>query len=337
MIVNEETYTIIGVMGEGFRFPSSDTELWVPIGALLPVGEWSDKGRHNLMVVARLAPGVTLEQANENIRAIAADLAHDFPQTNTGVSAFVAPLRDYYVSSQRPLYTILLGTVGLVLLIACANLANLMLTRSAHAQREIAVRSALGASSWDLARQTLAESALLAAAGGALGLAVAELAFGFLRNLVPAQIAAVAPLTLDYRVLGFTLAVSAVTALACGAAPALQSIRFNVSGTLKQGGSRAGTGRTTRRFRAALVVSQIAVSLVLLIGAVLLIRTFASLRSVDPGFQPGNVITMRVPPSRVMYEDTQRRMTFYRNTLERIQSLPGVVSAGFTTGVPLGV
>ncbi len=333
--INEEPYMVIGVMADGFRFPSSDTGLWAPLGALLPVEEWTNKGRHNLMTVARLAPGVTVRQADDDIRSIAARLSRDYPQTNAGVGAFVAPLQDYYVSSQRPLYAILLGTVILVLLIACANLANLLLTRAAHGQRETAVRSALGASSWDLARQGLAESILLSLAGGAIGLAVAELTFGFLGHLVPAQIAASAPLSLDYRVLVFTLAVSIATALLCGAAPILQSLRIDVNHTLRQGGSRAGTGRTTHRLRAALVISQVALSLVLLIGAVLLIRTFESLRSVDPGFQPENVVTMRVPPASAMYQDSQRRMIFYRDVLERIESLPGVLSAGFTTGVPL--
>ncbi len=333
--VNDEPYLVIGVMGEGFRFPNSDTELWAPLGALLPAEEWTNKGRHNLMAVARLAPGVTVEQADENIRSIAAGLSRDYPETNAGVGAFVAPLQDFYVSSQRPLYAILLGTVCLVLLIACANLANLLLTRAAHGQRETAVRSALGASSWALARQGLAETTLLSLVGGAIGLAVAELTFGFLGHLVPAQIAASTPLTLDYRVLAFTLAVSAATALLCGAAPILQALRIDVNHTLRQGGSRAGTGRTTHRLRAALVVSQVALSLVLLIGAVLLIRTFASLRGVDPGFRPDNVVTMRVPPAPAMYGDSQRRMIFYRDVLERIESLPGVISAGFTTGVPL--
>lgn len=335
ILVNEEPHTVIGVMGEGFRFPTSDTEIWTPLGSLLPAEAWSDKGRHNLMVVARLAPRATVAQANEEIGTITAQLSHDFPQTNAGVGAFVAPLQDYYVSSRRSLYSVLLGTVGLVLLIACANLANLMLTRTAHGQRDAAVRSALGASAWDLARQSLAESTLLTAAGGALGLVIAQMTFGFLRHLVPAEINAVAPLTLDYRVLGFTLAVSALTALVCGAAPMWQSLRVDVSHALKQGGSRTGIGRTTHRFRAALVVSQVALSLVLLIGAVLLIRTFASLRAVDPGFRTDNILTMRVPLSSIRYNDAERRMSFYREILERIQSLPGVVSAGFTTGVPL--
>jgi putative ABC transport system permease protein len=333
-MVNSEKYTVVGVMPEGFRFPGMD-EMWAPVGTDFSRSEFTNRGRHNLMVVARLKPGVTVARATENLRVISGRLARAYPETNTNVSAFATLLREHAAGPVRNLYTILLAAVGFVLLIACANLANLLLARAAGRQREIAVRAALGAGRRRIARQLLAESVLLSALGAALGVLLAMWSTHFLVRLIPGEIAAMNALRIDRLALAFTVGLTLVTTLAFGAAPVAQALRVDLNEALKQGGARAGSSGRAAAMRNALVVCEVALSLVLLAAAGLMIQSFSRLRGVDPGFPPQNLLTMLVMPSPVRYKEPAQRVAFYREVLRRIDALPGVVSAGFSIGIPV--
>ncbi len=334
--LNGEKYTVAGVMPEGFRFPDAGSEIWAPIGVSFPKSEFTERGRHDLMVVARLRPGVTRERANEEMRAIASRLSQAYPKTNGNVSAFVAPLREHMVeSAQGRLFAILFGAVSLVLLIACANVANLMLSRAVTRGKEVAVRIALGAGRARVARQLAAENLLLAAIGAAAGVLLAAWSMRLFKHLVPPAIAAFVPLSFDSRVLAYSLILTTATCFLFSLPPLAQAFRTEVSDALKQGGGRSGAARSSHTLRRALVISEVALALMLLIGAGLLIRTFARLRGVNPGFRADRVLTMRMRLTATKYRDQSKRVAFYRQVLERISAVPGVVSAGFTTGVPL--
>jgi predicted permease len=334
VLVNSEKHLVAGVMPQGFRFPDMQ-ELWVPMGAFFPREEFSNRGRHNLMVVARLKPGVTLPRANDNLRAIAARLAREYPRTNANVGAFASSLREHSTGSLRTQYAILLGAVGFVLLIACANLANLLLARAAGRQREIAIRAALGAGRLQIARQLFAEGLLLSGVGAALGLLLALWSFRFLAKLLPGEVAATTPLAIDRLALAFTAGLAVLTTLIFGAAPVVQALRADLNEALKQGGGRSGAAGRAGGLRGALVVGEVALSLLLLVGAGLMIRSFSRLRGVDPGFPSRNLLTMRVAPSLQRYPEPPQRVAFYREVLRRVQALPGVASAGFSIGVPV--
>lgn len=335
--VNDEKYLVVGVMPPGFRFPDRSNELWAPVGTVYTPRDFLDKGRHNSMVVARLGSGVSLEQANDEMHAIAARLQQQFPRTNRNVGTFVAPLRDHFVAGIRPMLVMLAGAVGFLLLIACANIANLLLSRGASRRREIAIRTALGASRRQVFGQLLTESLLLAGAGGLCGVALAWVGVAFLTRLLPTGIGAMASLTVDTRVLAFTMAASVVTGLGFGLVPALEMLRVDVQRMLKEAGAKQGTPRSGRGVRGALVVSEVALACVLAIGAALFIQSFARARGIDPGFRTANILTLKTPLSSKVYRDPARRAAFYAQVLERVSSLPGVVSAGFTNGVPLVV
>ena len=333
-LVNGEKHTVVGIMPQGFRFPDMQ-ELWVPMGAFFSREEFSNRGRHNLMVVARLKSGTSIQRANENLRAIAGRLAREYPRTNANVGAFASPLREHSTGTLRNLYAILLGAVAFVLLIACANLANLLLARAAGRQREIAIRTALGAGRMQIARQLLAESLLLSGAGAGLGLLLAMWSFRFLAKLIPSEIAAMTPLGIDRLALAFTAGLALLTTLVFGGVPIVQALRADLNEALKQGGGRSGASGRAGGMRGALVVCEVALSLLLLVGAGLMIQSFSRLRGVDPGFPSRNLLTMRVAPSMVRYAEPAQRVAFYRQVLRRIQALPGVKSAGFSIGIPV--
>jgi putative ABC transport system permease protein len=335
--VNDEKYLVVGVMPPGFRFPDSSNELWAPVGTVYAPRDFTDKGRHNSMVVARLRRGIGLEQANNEMHAIAARLQQQFPRTNSNVGTFVAPLRDHFVAGIRPMLIMLAGAVGFLLLVTCANIANLLLSRGASRRREIAIRTALGASRRQVVGQLLTESLLLAGAGGLSGVALAWFGVSLLARLLPTGIAAMASLTVDTRVLAFTTAASLITGLGFGLVPALEMLRVDVQHTLKEAGAKQGTPRSARGLRDALVVSEVALACVLAIGAALFIQSFAQARGIDPGFRTENILTLKTPLSSKAYRDPARRAAFYAHVLERVSSLPGVVSAGFTNAVPLVV
>jgi predicted permease len=337
--LNDEQHTIIGVLAPGSEPPGEYSgtpgEVWTTIGAGYTPQELANRGRHNWMVIARLRAGVTLAQADAEMRAIGASLAREYPDTNEKVGAFVAPLRDHFVSSRRRVLFILLGAVAFVLLIACSNVANLLLSRAAARGKEVAVRTALGAGAWQLARQFLCESLLLCAAGSALGVVLATTTFRFLAHLAPGDMSGLNALAVDWRVLVFALAISALTAVAFGLVPLLQVRRLDLNHSLKES-ARTLAGSGSRRLRAPLVWSEVALAFVLLIGAALLMQTFARLRGVNAGFRTANVLTLRIPPSAA-HREPGRMAAYQREILRKITAIPGVVSAGFTNHIPLVV
>jgi putative ABC transport system permease protein len=331
--LNGETYTVVGVMPARFQFPSSDDQVWAPIA--FTSEDAANRDRHYLQVLARLKPGTSLEQAQTEMNTIAARLQQQYPESNTDLGAAVTSLHEHVVGDIKPALLILLGAVGLVLLIACANVANLLLARAAVRQKEIAVRIALGARRQRLIRQFLTESVLLATIGGVFGLVIAYGGLMLLRASIPENIAQTGQISIDLKVLGFTFVVAMITGLIFGLAPAIQAARFNQAETLKEGGRDSATGSSGKRIRGLLVMSEVAVSLVLLIGAGLLINSFLRLRNVDPGFRADNLLTMRVVLPQPKYPDFARREAFYTALVQRVQSIAGVKSAAVTTNLPL--
>ena len=326
-------YTVIGVMPAEFRFRDPKVRVWVPVA-------FSDERRtthasHYLQVVARLKPGVTLEQANADLGIIAKHLTEQYPDTNTHVGAFAVPLRADIVGNLRMAILVLLGAVGFVLLIACANVANLLLARAAGRQRELALRMSLGAGRSRIIRQLLTESVLLAGMAGVIGLLLTVWGAGFLARFVPDGISAGARSGIDARIFIFTLAVSMGTGILFGIIPALRVSGVNLSEVLKQAGARSGQGAHTRRTRDVLVVVEVALAMILLTGATLMIESFSKLRQIDLGFRTENVLSLRVPLPDPKYAEAGKRTAFYDQVLERVDRLPGVVAAGFVTWVPL--
>jgi putative ABC transport system permease protein len=328
---NAEPYTVIGVMPAGFRFAPfwvTRAEVWSP----LPLNP-SDRIVNSKRIFARLRPGVSLQQAQAEMTTIAARLEKEFPGTNKDV--VVTPLKERVVGDLRPALLILLGAVGFVLLIACANIAHMLLARASAREREIAVRAALGASRARILQQFMTESALLALAGGIVGVLIANWGLRALLAWAPDSITQFGSITLDERVLIFALAVSLITGIAFGLAPAVQSSALNLIASLKEGARGTGSGRRSSRIRSLLVASEFALALVLLAGAGLMIRTFIALASIDPGFNPHHLLTMIVSVAGAKDTAATDRTAFYQHSLEQIQALPGVVSTSAINHLPL--
>jgi putative ABC transport system permease protein len=333
LTLDNRPYTVVGVMPAHFRFPGREQEFWTPM-AFEP-DEAAGRGDHYLSVVARLKPGVTRQQARAEMDAIAARLQRQYPRTNTDQGVALVPLHEEFAGAIRKPLLILMGVVGFVLLIACANLTNLLLARATQRASELTIRAALGATRMRLIRQLLTESVLLALSGGAVGALLAMWGVDLLETLVPENLAQARGSVLDGRVLGFSAGVSLLTGVLFGLAPALQISKLNLTEALKEGGrSGAGTGSRSR-LRGALVIGEIAMSLVLLTGAGLMVRSFYHLTSVDPGFQPDKTLTMRMQLSGEKYGDSVKRRGFYDQMLQQVQSIPGVQSAGVITQLPL--
>lgn len=328
--LNGTPYTIIGVMPAGFSYPDR-AELWRP----LPIDPAKlDPGPHYLNVVGRLKPGVALAQAQADMSTIAARLSQQYREKNAGHGVKLEPLTNVVVGDIGLALYVLLGAVGFVLLIACANLANLMLARVGARKKEIAVRTALGASRLRIVRQLLTESMMLAVAGGAAGLLLAIWAVSWIVSLSADTIPRVREISVDPRVAGFTLLVSMVTGVLFGLAPALQVSRPDLTDALKESG-RTTAGLRRNRLRSALVVSEVALCLVLLVGAGLMIRSFAKLNQVDPGFKPSQVMTIGVALLRSKYPANEQVAQIYSQILERAANAPGVLSAGAVSNLPL--
>jgi putative ABC transport system permease protein len=323
-------YTIIGVMQAGFSYPDR-AELWRPL-QIDPAK--LDRGPHYLHIVGRLKPGVTLAQAQAEMSAIAARLAQQYPEKITGHGVKLERLTNVIVGDISLALFVLLGAVGFVLLIACANLANLMLARVGARQKEIAVRTALGAGRLRIVRQLLTESVLLAVTGGAVGLLLAIWAVSWLVSLSADTIPRVHEISVDPRVAGFTLLVSVLTGVLFGLAPALQVSRPDLTDALKESG-RTTAGHRRNRLRSALVMSEVALSLVLLVGAGLMIRSFAKLNQIDPGFSPARVLTLGVTLLPIKYPADEQVAQVYSQILERAATAPGVLSAGAIQDLPL--
>jgi len=331
LTLNGDAYTVVGVMPAGFALPR-DTEIWAPLS--FRPGEMKQRGSHYMSVLARLKPGVTLETAQTEMSAIAGRLEKEYPDSNSGWGARVVPLLEQAVAGIRPALLTLLGAVGFVLLIACANVANLLLARAEARRREMAVRAALGAGRPRLIRQLLTECVLLALVGGGLGLLLAVWGIDALRALEPADLPRLKEIRVDLAVLGFTAAASLVTGLIFGLAPAIQISRTDLNVTLREG-ERGSGGSSRGRVRGALVVAEIALALVLLIGAGLHLRSLHELQGVDPGFDTANLLTMRVSLPGSKYSAGAQGVSFYRQALERLDGLPGVRSAAAVSSLPL--
>jgi putative ABC transport system permease protein len=341
--LDRQAYTVIGVMPRSFAFPlrgmdqGEAADLFVPMA--FTRDELSDIGDNfNFSVLARLKPGVTWARANADADAIAYRILQTYPpqfRDKIKLEAVALPLSGQVVGRVRTLLLLLLGAVGFVLLIACANVANLLLTRAAHRQREIAVRLAMGAGRLRLLRQLAAENLVLALAGAGLGLL---LAFGIMHALVgwmPANIPRVHAIGLNLPVLAFTLGLAALTGLVFGVAPALAASRTDLNSTLKEGGRSAQQGLQHPRLRAALVVGEIALSMVLLVGAGLLVRSFERVLATQPGFRPEHVLTASLSLPEAQYKQEQQIRGFYRELIDRLKQLPGARAVGASTDLPL--
>lgn len=331
--LNNKSYTVIGIMPEGFNMPTR-VEMWVPVGQLSGQSNWQQRGNHpGLYGVARLKPGVTVAQARAEMDIIGANLEKQYNESNAGNGVGVRPLLELYVSDiRRPLW-VLFAAVAFVLLIACANIANLLLARAAARQKEMAIRAAMGAGRLRIARQLLTESVLLGLIGGGLGLLLARWGVGFILYISPDAIPRAKEIGLDWRVMAFTVGISFVTGLLFGLVPALQAGVVDVHETLKE------TGRGTSRkqsLRSLLVVVEVATTLVLLIGAGLMIRSFYRLQKVNPGFSYEHLTSFSVSLPEKKYQTNTQQEDFYRRLMENLRGLPGVEASAAASGLPLG-
>ena len=330
ILMDGEATTVVGVMPRGFFFPDNQTDYWTP--ASFTPKQLAVRTQHFLEVVARMKPGVTRERAQHDMDVIAKRLQQQYPDTNLNIGAVVVPIRKQFAGDTGTGLWVLQVAAVLVLLIACSNLANLLLARAAGRRREIAVRLALGASRGQIAAQLVTESLLLSVGGGAAGLVVGRLCWSVFKNLVPSQIAGEG-FSLNAPLLLFTAAVSILAGVFFGLVPALRATDVSLQESLKEGG-RAGESRGGLRLRDTLVVAQFAMAFALLVGAALMIETLWNLRSVDMGFRADHLLTMGVPLPEKKYDTNEKIRVFYRDVLDHARALPGVKSVGFGSDVP---
>lgn len=328
----EKPLTIVGVMPPGFEFPQK-TSVWFPENTIFPENQY--RSGHNYRAIGRLKEGASIALALSRMKAIATRLEKLYPASNSGKNIAVDRLQDTMVNNVRFTLYVLLGAVGVVLLIACANIANLLLARATGRVRELAIRAAVGASRARLIRQMIVESAVLAIAAGALGLALAIWGIRAIRLLAPGDVPRLADAGVDGWVMAFTFGVSLLCALLFGLAPALAASRIDLNETLKQGGAKSVIGGGTGRLRGALVIAEIALSVVLLTGAGLLLRSFDALVNVDLGFRPQKILVAETSvPSGSQEQGLKRAIPFDRDMLAAVRSMPGVISAGGTLALP---
>ncbi|HVG31967.1 MAG TPA: ABC transporter permease [Pyrinomonadaceae bacterium] len=335
LTINGNQVTIVGVMPQGFQlqFPTSmQVEMWMPMR--IDTATQADRNAHYLYVLARLKEGVSLEQSQAAMTSIAGQLQQQFPETNADKGAHVVSLHKQLVGNVQPYLYVLFAAVGFVLLIACANVANLLLARVAARHKEVAIRIALGASRWRLIRQLLTESILLAAAGGVLGLLLAYWGIDLLVALTPGDVPRLNEIGLHAPVFAWTLLVSILTGVLFGLAPALQASKPDLNESLKESG-RTSAGLERSRLRSTLVVSEVALALVLLVCAGLMIKSFMRLQQVSPGFESKNLLTMNISLPRQKYPDAQKANGFYNQLFERVRAVPGVESVGGVDPLPL--
>jgi len=332
--LNGQDYTLIGVLPADFEF-NGVTDIFVPLG--LNAAKMMDRGSHpGIYVIGRLKRGVSMDQAKASMATITSNLSQQYPETNAGNSAVVVSLYEDTVGSIRTTFMVLLGAVALVLLIACANVANLLLARSATRMKEIAIRGAMGATRVRLVRQLITESVLLSLLGGFCGFLIAIWGVRTLMTLVPPDIPRTREVGLDLWVLGFTLLVSILTGVIFGLAPALQASKTNLSEALKEEGRGSTVGSGTRRITNILVVGEVAISLMLLISAGLMIKSFLQLRGINPGFDARNLLTMQIALSRTKYPEELQQIQWVEQLTARIAAIPGVKAVGIANGLPLG-
>jgi putative ABC transport system permease protein len=333
--INSITRTVVGVMPERFNFPKG-AEVYAPLPMTPEL--MKSRGDHSYYVLGRLKPGASIPGAQAELDNITARLEQQFPETNKGWGATIFPIVADTVRTYDTALWIMMGAVGFVLLIACANVANLMLARASGRQKEIALRTALGASRWRIVRQLLTESLIVALIGGALGVLIGFWGIDALRAANPAEASRFAPgwyqLGINAPVLLFTLGLSVVSGIVFGLVPALQASRTNLNDSLKEGGRQ--TSASSHRLRSSLVVFEFALSLVLLVGAGLLTRSFLALVKTDPGFNPDHVLTMNLMLPAAKYKDQPARAAFYNDLVQRVKTQPGVESAAVVNYLPLG-
>jgi putative ABC transport system permease protein len=332
LTLDGDAYTVIGVMPRTFDFPPK-AQVWVPLA-------WTDKdravrGNHNYIVAARLKPGVDVKQAQAEMDTISSRLQQQYPVDDAGWGAVVAPLRDELVGDVRPALLVLLGAVAFVLLIACANVANLTLAKTWGRRKEIAIRTVLGASRGRVLWQVLSETMLLSLAGGLLGVFLARVIVSLIVANFSDELPRFAEIGVDGWMLAFTLVISIFTGVVAGLAPAWRLTKTNLNEAMKQGLGKTDSDSGGNRTRSVLVVSEVALSLVLLIGAGLMIRSLWKLRSVNPGFDSQNVLTMTLALPEAKYKEAYQQAGFYKQVLERVRVLPGVESAGAISSLPL--
>jgi len=342
ILLSSSSYLVVGIMPEGFQFPTKDVlpalralekpvEVWVPLS--IPDADWTARGSRFMHAVGRLKPSVTIEQARANLNTVAGQLAQKYEQ-DIGWGAQVIPLLEQMVGSVRRALLVLFGAVSFVLLIACANVANLLLARAATRQKEITLRVVLGAGRGRLVRQLLTESVLFALISGVLGMALGVWGVNLLVSLSPQSIPLSSQVGIDGNVLIFSLVVSFLTAIFFGLAPALQASKVDLNEVIKETGGRSMTGVAGRRVRNALVVAEIALAVVLLVGAGLMVKSFVRLENVKPGFEPKGTLTFQHTLPGSKYPDDPEVIAFYRQLNEKLASLPGVESASGMTALP---
>ena len=331
--LNGKSYDVIGIMPESYAYPRR-AEMWVPVGQLSDQPSWKERGNHpGLYGIGRLKPGVTFEQAQAEMNTIGANLDKQYPDSNSGTAPRLRPLMEVFVGNVRRGLWVIFGAVGAVLLIACANIANLLLARATARKKEMAIRTAVGASRWRLARQLLTESVLLSLVGGSIGLALARWGVDLILYISPDAIPRAREIGLDWTVLAFTAGISLLTGLVFGLLPAVQAGDVDVHETLKE----SGRGTSSRHWlRSSLVVGEVAATLVLLIAAGLLIRSFYLLQKVDPGFSHEHLTTFSISLPEKKYKSEEASAGFYNRLLENVRSLPGVESVAAASGLPLG-
>ena len=329
--LNGLAHTVVGIVPADFRFPDKTASVWVP--AQLTPAALAVRDSYFVYVLARLTPGVTLSQAQADMSAVSRQLARDFPASNGRTSVTVAALHEHLTRQARPAMALLLGAVALVLLIAGANLANLLLTRGTIRLRELAVRQALGATRRRVTRQLITENIVLASAGAVLGVALAVPALTYLARLVPTTLPDATTPALDLRVLLFTAAITTLIVLAFGTGPAFAAARLDLEATIRSGSGRGTTARR-RRLHRGLVVAELTLTVVLLIGGGLLLRSYTNVLAVDPGFNPHHLLVAEMPLTSSKYTDGPQRSAFYAAVRQRITALPGVTAAGFVNFPP---
>lgn len=343
--IDASTHTVVGVMPVGFKFPVQ-SDLWVlgkdrnavsmSLWSQFPTNDWTnDRDAHFINVVGRLKQGSTLAQAQSDIAGIARRLEEQYPETNGGLGSNVISLHTQVVGDVKNLLAILLGAVALVLLIACTNVASLLLARANQRDREFAIRRAVGASRWRLIRQLLTESILMSLAGGVAGLLLAAWVVKLFIKLSPGDIPRLEEASVDMHLLAFTFGVSLVTGIAFGLWPALHATGGSLNQSLKESGAKSSEGRQRRRARNVLIVTELAVAQVLLVGAGLLIMSYVKVSQLDPGFNGDHVLTAKIAPSATKYRDSKARVQFFTRVIDQLKSLAGVNSVGMVMSLPL--
>jgi putative ABC transport system permease protein len=341
--LNGAGYTVVGVMPAGFQFPlpnmtretgelPGSADVWAP---LTFDSSKLQRDNHYLALVARMKPGVTVEQAQADMDSVSSTLSQQYPRSNSDLGAKLVPLSDSVLGKVRLPLFVLFGAVGFVLLIACANIANLLLSRASVRQKEIAIRTALGATRGQIVRQLLTESALLAGAGGAFGFLIALWGVDLLLAISPADIHYITRPTVDPLAVAFTLAISLLTGLLFGLVPAIQTSRADLGESLKEGGRSGGQSRGRRRYSQSLIITETAIAIVLLVGAGLMIKSFYRLQHVETGFDPTGVVTVQLSLPASKYRTQTERANFFTQLLERTKGLAGVETVGLVSHLPL--